>query len=163
MGGQRRGTGLRQSTTVERDFLPRVAHLGAKVVAVAIGQFLAGDESEPEEKRQLAIFDPLGESLVDFEVRLLKDIGRINAAEESAVQSQSNDPLEPLAKLREEFGQREFVAGLRATQQVGMFAEIICHERSHIRIPGYRSPLSTRNRNFMSNFDAFVVFLKRVP
>ena len=88
---------------------PRVAHLRAEVMAVAVGQFLPGDESEPEEKGQILLAGPLREALVDLEEGLLEHVGGIDPAGQAAVQAQPHHPLQPLGNHEAAFrrlGQR---------------------------------------------------------
>ena len=110
--------GLGERPAMERDLLAGVAHLGAQVVAMDVGQPLAGDQPEPEvERHGRGVAGVLGEPLADVEIGLLEDVGRIDPAGEPAVEPQADHPPEPLAIAVEERGQRRLVAGQGAAEE----------------------------------------------
>jgi hypothetical protein len=103
---------------MQRDFLAGVAHLGAQVVAMDVGQPLAGDQPEPEvEGHRRRVPGVLGDPLADDEIRLLEHIGGIDPAREPAVEPQADHPAEPLAMAVEERGQRRLIAGQGAAEE----------------------------------------------
>ena len=94
-----------QAAAVERDLAAGVAHLGAEVAAVDLGQLLAGQEPQPEEERQLpARAAYSGEPPGGLEVSLLEHVGVVDPARQPAVEPQVDHPLEPVAVLGEQGG-----------------------------------------------------------
>ena len=85
---------------VEGDFPAGVAHGGIEVLPMDPHQALAGEQPQPEEKRQLRIGRVLRQTLGVIQVRLLKHIGGIEPALQAAVQTQAHHPPQPFALPR---------------------------------------------------------------
>ena len=96
---------------MERDFLAGVAHLGAEVVAMDVGEPLAGDQPQPEvERHRRRVAGVLGEPPADVEIRVLEHVRGVDPAREPAIQPQADHLPQPIARAVEQRGQRRLVA-----------------------------------------------------
>ena len=103
---------------VQRDLQAGVAHPGAEVVAVEVGQLLAGHQPQPEEEWQVRVGAAGRHPLADLEVGVLEDVRRVDPAGQAAVEPEVDHPPQPLAIASEQRGQRRGVAGEAPAQQV---------------------------------------------
>ena len=73
---------------MQRHLHCHVAHLGAQVSPVELGQLLPGQQPEPEEERQRArpVPDVVGKPRLDLDVRILEDVRRVDPADQAAVE-----------------------------------------------------------------------------
>ena len=118
---------------MERDLHPGIAHLGAEVVAMDVGQPLAGDQPEPQvERHRRRVAGVLGEPPADVEIRVLEHVGRIDPAGEPAIQPQANPPAEPRAMAVEERGQGRLIAGQGAAEEK---IRVVAHRIGHRSAP----------------------------
>src|SRR5262249_1719257 len=83
-------------------------------------------------------------ALHEVEIRFLEHVGRIEAAIQTAVESQANHLSQPFSVEIEQPGQRLCVAGRGPAKQFIHRTRVTGHDCPHIAITGRTSPSSTR-------------------
>ena len=94
------------------------------MAAVHVDDLLAGDVSQPEEKRQRLIREIIGQSLGGLKKGFLEDIGVVDAALKQPVEAKSDHLLEPLAIAGEELVNGRIVTAGCAFEQIGQLIGI---------------------------------------
>ena len=117
MFGQRQRRHLRQRPTVQRHFLPRVAHPGVQMPAMHVRELLADFHAEPQKEGHARVSNVLGELAAHRQVGLLHDVRGIDAALEPPVHAQPDHALETVAVALDQDGQGALVAVAGGVQQ----------------------------------------------
>ena len=86
---------------------------------MGVDQLLAGEVSQPEEKRQWLVLKELREAFGRLQEGFLEDVGVVEAALEVAAEAQADHALEPFAVAREQFRHGRRVARGRTIEQFG--------------------------------------------
>src|SRR5262249_15016412 len=80
-----------------RHLAPRVAPLGAQVMAMQLAQRVAGDAAEPEEEGDLGPVQVRSQVAPGLEVSLLEDVGGIDAPLQPRIEAEGDHPAQPIA------------------------------------------------------------------
>jgi hypothetical protein len=95
---------------VERRLPVGVAHLRPQVPAVDVDELLDGQYPQPQEERHRRAGGVLRQPPCQDEVRLLEDVGGVDAGLEAAVEAQPDHPPEPVPVAGEQLGHRRVAA-----------------------------------------------------
>jgi hypothetical protein len=75
---------------MQRDLLSGASHLGTEVPPMRRDQLLARDQAEPEKWRQARVGGVRGSAAEDFNLSILKHVGRVHATLEPAVEAEAD-------------------------------------------------------------------------
>jgi hypothetical protein len=130
-GGQSSRASPRQGLAVERDFLARIAQLGAEVAPVVDREPLSHDQAQPQISGQLGVPQIAVHTARHFDERILEYVGGIDPPLESGVHAKLDHTAEAVAVMLEEIDKRLAVAGPDPFRQSRRFARAARHDALH--------------------------------
>ena len=114
------------------DTSARVAHLGTEVVPMELAQLVAGDAPQPEEKGHRGLLEIRLQVPPGFQIRILHDVGGIDAPLEAPIKTECDHAAQPLATLADQGLPAAGIAG-GGPQELIAFARFLGHRGDHRR------------------------------